>query len=70
MFFKSEYKCELIKQHLNDRNADKKNEIYIVILSIEDRDEFDHFVFDSKEYSPFHLDPRVVVSSSNRFIIS
>ncbi len=38
-------------------------------IDVDDRDDFDHFVFDSKLYSPFHNDKRVIVSHVNRFKI-
>ena len=40
-----------------------------VMILIEDRDKFDHFTFDSPQYSPFYNDERVIVSNSNAYLV-
>lgn len=44
--------------------------IVIITINVYNRDNFDHFTFDSTKYTPFYNDPRVIVSTSNLFEIS
>jgi hypothetical protein len=40
------------------------------ILTVVNRDKFDHFAFDSPEYTPFYNDPRVLVGNQNVFSVA
>jgi len=40
------------------------------ILTVLNRDKFDHFAFDSPEYTPFYNDPRVLVGNQNVFSVA
>ena len=40
-----------------------------VMIQVEDRDKFDHFTFDSPQFSPFYNDERVIVSNSNAYLV-
>ena len=50
-------------------SKDKNFKLQKIQIEVENRDDFDHFTFDSQKFSPYHNDQRVLVSDSNKYKI-